>query len=387
MMPRLFSMGVLMFVGLFCGCGGDATANKSAGDAKADSAKVDSSKVADANKKKMLEGVPVKVAPVETGAISAHVMYSATVEAEETIDIYAQASGLVCKVLIEEGEDVKEGQILIELVDDDLQLNEAEARLTYEKLATQIERKVELYNRQLLSKEDYEDLKINVEQARIRWDRAKLALAHAKVRAPATGVIARRLVKLGDRIGANTKLYEMMNLQRLIAQVHVPGQGMRNLSVGQQAMVTTDFVPDVKFDGRILRISPVVDPGSGTFKVTLEIDAHGHKLRPGMFVNAHIVTATHVNAVLVPKRALVYDDGLPHVFVISDSTASRVQFEVGFDDTEQVEVLAGVKQGDYIVVVGQNGLKDKARVRIIDGDGLRIPVAQPDSTAVNKKSS
>ncbi|MDP6040795.1 MAG: hypothetical protein QGG64_19760, partial [Candidatus Latescibacteria bacterium] len=90
-------------------------------------------------------------------------------------------------------------------------------------------------------------------------------------------------------------------------------------------------------------------------------------------------TATHKKAVLVPKRAVVYDDGMPHVFVVSDSTANKVRFEMGFDDTEFVEVTSGVKKGDQIVVVGQNGLKDKAKIRIIKGEGLRIP-AKPDST-------
>ena len=224
---------------------------------------------------------------------------------------------------------------------------------------------------------------MSVEQSKIRWERARLSLAYAHVRAPVDGVISQRLVKIGDRVGQSAKLYEMVNLSRLIAHVHVPGQGMQNLSMGQRALVTTDFLPDSKFEGRILRISPVVDPGSGTFKVTLELDADDRRLRPGMFVNAHIVTATHMQAVLVPKRAVVYDDGMPHVFVVSDSMALKKQFDIGFDDSEHVEVVSGIDKGDLIVVVGQNGLKDKAKVRIIDGEGLRIP-AKPDSNATEK---
>lgn len=399
MLQRMFALScvlmVLVALGLFSGCGGEATADKSsAGTAaddstQSDSTKVDSTEVANNqkgknqkgknSKKKVAEGVPVKVLSVGTGEISEHVLYSATVEAEETVDIYARGSGLVRRVLVEEGESVIEGQILIELVDDELKLNEAEARLAHKKLEGQLNRKEELFTRQLLAKEEYEDLKINLEQSKIRWERAQLSLDYARVRAPVSGVVSRRMVKLGDRIGASTKLYEMVNLSRLIARVHVPGQGMSNLEIGQQALVTTDFLPDIKFDGKILRISPVVDPGSGTFKVTLELMAKDRLLRPGMFVNAHIVTATHKKAVLVPKRAVVYDDGMPHVFVVSDSTANKVRFEVGFDDTEFVEVMSGVKKGDQIVVVGQNGLKDKAKIRIIKGEGLRIP-AKPDST-------
>jgi membrane fusion protein (multidrug efflux system) len=373
---------VLVALWAFSGCGGEATADKaSAATAATDSTQIDSTQIAKGKneKKKVAEGVPVKVLSVGTGEISEHVLYSAIVEAEETVDIYARGSGLIRRVLVEEGESVVAEQILVELVDDELKLNEAEARLAYKKSEAQLNRKEELYNRQLLSKEAYEDLKINAEQSKIRWERAQLSLDYARVRAPVKGVIAQRLVKLGDRVGASTKLYELVNLSRLIAYVHVPGQGMRNLEVGQKALVTTDFLPDTKFDGVILRISPVVDPGSGTFKVTLELQAKDRLLRPGMFINAHIVTATHEKAVLVPKRAVVYDDGMPHVFLVSDSTANKVRFEMGFDDTEFVEVMSGVKKGDQIVVVGQNGLKDKAKIRIIKGEGLRIP-AKPDST-------
>ena len=391
-------IGILIVLWAFSGCGEEAIADKASSDstaktssAKADSTKVDSTKVAKKRKRqkptpkaknqkpRVAEGVPVKVSVVGTGKISQHVLYSATVEAEETVDIYARGSGLVRRVLVEEGAQVREGQVMIELVDDELKLNEAEAKLAFQKQENQLRRKEELFNRQLLAKEEYEDLKINVEQSKIRWERAQLSLDYAHVRAPVSGVISKRSVKLGDRIGASTKLYEMVNLSRLIAYVHVPGQGMHNLAIGQPALVTTDFLPGTNFQGKILRISPVVDPGSGTFKVTLELESKKRRLRPGMFVNAHIVTATHPRAVLVPKRAVVYDDGLPHLFVVSDSTVNKVRFEMGFDDTEFVEVLAGVKKGDQIVVVGQNGLKDKAKVRIIEGEGLRIP-AKPDST-------
>ncbi|MDA0710812.1 MAG: efflux RND transporter periplasmic adaptor subunit [bacterium] len=369
-----------MVLALATGCGEDAGAKKS-GVAQADSTKTDSTTAGKKDeKKKVQEGVPVKVLLVETGEISEHVLYSSTVEAEATIDIYAQGSGFVRRILVEEGTKVAEGQVLVELVDDDLKLDESEAKLAFQKIEAQLVRKAELYNRKLLAKEEYEDLRMTVEQAKIRWERAKLALAQAHVRAPASGVITNRLVKIGDRVGQSSKLYEMVNLSRLIAQVHVPGQGMQSLVIGQFALITTDFLPDLKFEGHILRISPVVDPSSGTFKVTLELNADDRRLRPGMFVNAHIVTATHEHAVLVPKRAVVYDDGMPHVFVVSDSTAQKVRFVIGFDDTEHVEVVSGVEKGDLIVVVGQNGLKDNARVRIIDGEGLRIP-ARPDSGA------
>lgn len=375
------SLAVLLLISMaLTGCGEEGATGEKQEGAKADSIK------AAQKKKKVPEGVPVKVASVEAGEICSYLLYDATVEAEETADVYTRTTGLVRRVLAEEGDQVRAGQVLVELMDDDLKLSEADARVNYQKLESQFRRKEEMFSRKLLSNEEYEQQKYGLEQARIGWERAKLALAHASVRSPVDGVVAERIVKLGDRIGPSNKLYVLVNMERLIARVHVPGREMRNLSVGRPAVITTDFLPDSTLRGRVMRVSPVVDPGSGTFKVTLELHNTDGQLRPGMFVKSHIVTETHEHAVLVPKRAVVYDDELPHVFVVEDSTASKVKLEVGFEDSNHLEVLSGIERGDLIVVVGQTGLKDQAKVRVIEGEGLQIP-ARPDTTQGKDQAS
>ena len=369
---RLKILPLIVSFGLFAGL--TACGQGEAGDdetTSADSTKTDSTKVD--------EGVPVKVRSVELGRISDYVQHTSAIETEEVIDVYAQTSGLVREVLVEEGDEVKAGQLLVRLVDDELRLSSDEARVNHQKSANKFKRSEGLFERRLLSKEDFEEQTFTLEESRIRWERSKVALAHASVRSPVDGVVAERAVKLGDRIGTANKLFSLVDLQKLIAYVHVPGRDMRYIGIGQRARVTTDFLPGEEFGGYILRISPVVDPRNGTFKVTLAVDESEDLLRPGMFITVNIVTATHGDAVLVPKRAVVYDDGFPHVFVVIDSLAIRKRLEIGFEDSENWEVLSGTARGDLIVVVGQNGLKDEAKVRVIEGEGLRIP-AKPDST-------
>ena len=368
------------------GCGSEDAEGKKQAGSEADSTKMDSTQVDTTKaaqdkdkKKKVPEGVPVKVDSVTQGEISSYLLYSATVEAEETVDVYSRATGLVNRVMAEEGDRVRAGQILVQLVDDELKLREEEAEVDHQKVSSQYKRTEEMFSRKMLAREDFERLQFEMAQTRIRWERARLALDHASVRSPVDGVVSERMVKLGDRLGQNNKLFSLVDLDNLIAHVHVPGREMQNLQKGQPAVVTSDFLPDSTFDARILRVSPVVDPGSGTFKVTLGVDNGKGQLRPGMFVNTHIVTATHKESVLAPKRAVVYDDGLPFVFIVKDSTAKKVQLKVGFEDSQNLEVLSGIQKGDLIVVVGQNGLKDEAKVRVIEGEGLRIP-AKPDTT-------
>ena len=277
--PVLLAM---IFAGwALAGCSGEKAADKSTTEATADSTKVDSTAVdttAAAKKKKAPEGVPVKVHHVQQGSISSYMLYNAKVEAEETVDVYAHGSGLVKRVLAEEGDRVKVGQVLVHLVDHQLKLAEAEAQVAYRKLESNFKRRKEIYSRNLLSKEEYERDEFDLEQARIRWQRAQLDLDHASVRSPISGIVAERIVKLGDRIGPTSKLYVLVNLKSLISRAHIPGSELPNISVGQQARITTDLIPDVDFPGRIIRISPVIDPNSGTFRVTLAIDDEARKV-------------------------------------------------------------------------------------------------------------
>ena len=384
-------LALVSAVWALAGCGGGKSGEQDKSEAAADSTKVDSTAVdttaaAKKKEKKTPEGVPVKVHRVRQGSISSYVVYNGKIEAEETVDVYAHGSGLVKRVLAEEGDRIKVDQVLVHLVDHQLKLAEAEAKIAYLKLESNFKRQEEIFSRKLLSKEDYERDKFDLEQARVRWQRAQLDLDHASVRSPISGVVAERMVKLGDRIGPATKLYVLVNMNSLISRAHIPGTELPNISVGQPARITTNLLPDLDFPGRIIRISPVVDPNSGTFRVTLAIDDAERKLRPGLFVTTNIVTATHDQAMLVPKRAVVYDDGYPHVFVVQDSTARKIQLDLGFEDTQNWEVLSGVSPGDSIVVVGQNGLKDQARVRVIEGKGLRIP-AKPDTTKQEPQES
>jgi RND family efflux transporter MFP subunit len=134
----------------------------------------------------------------------------------------------------------------------------------------------------------------------------------------------------------------------------------------QSAFVTSDHITGEKFEGWIKRVSPVIDPQSGTFKITIGVKNRENRLRSGMFVNTHIITATHNNAVLIPKRAIVYENEVMNVFIVRDSLAHKLILKVGFQDHEKVESLEGISEGDLIIVIGQAGLKDKTKVKIVN---------------------
>jgi RND family efflux transporter MFP subunit len=143
---------------------------------------------------------------------------------------------------------------------------------------------------------------------------------------------------------------------------------MAPLKTGQKAFIASNIALSERFPGWIKRISPVVDPATGTCKVTIGIKDRQNRLRNGMFVRTEIVIDTHEDAVLAPKNALIYENDLEWVYVIEDSIAVRKRVKLGYANGNRFEALQGLAAGDQVVVVGQNTLKDSSEVRVVDLD-------------------
>ncbi|MFQ5585103.1 MAG: efflux RND transporter periplasmic adaptor subunit, partial [Calditrichia bacterium] len=223
----------------------------------------------------------------------------------------------------------------------------------------------EMFKKELLSPQEFEQIKYRTEGAKIEWEQAKLNLSYTKITSPISGIVGERLRRLGERIQITDKLFTVINTEEMIAVVYVPEREIEHISKRQNALIFSDVLKDKIFTGWVKRVSPAVDPQSGTFKVTVGIRNVDNKLRPGMFVNVRIVTDTHKDAVLIPKTAVVYENETMNVFVVRDSVARRIRILPGYQDYQNIESLSGIEAGEKIIVVGQAGLKDSTKVKII----------------------
>lgn len=315
---------------------------------------------------KKIEAVPVEIALAHSGSISSYLLFNSTIETEASVEIFPQISGLVERVAVEEGDRVEAGDTLLYIEDEELRIAKREAQVNRDYQQTSYERTEEMFERKLISDQEFETKKYDLEQSRLRLERAQLTLEHAAITAPFSGVITERHVQVGARVSSGSKLYDLIKLDDMIARVFVPGQYLTTIGNDQQAAITSEFLPDKRFQGWVKRISPVVDPRSGTFKVTVGLHDRFEYLRPGLFVNVRIITDTHEQAVLIPKQAVVYDGGDKFVFTVDDTAAVRIKLQPGFEDADFIEALADIKPDTPIIIVGQNGLKDQARVRIVN---------------------
>jgi membrane fusion protein (multidrug efflux system) len=322
------------------------------------------------------EMVPVETALVTRGEISAFLSFNSTLETESVVDIYPQTTGQVEALFVEEGKVVKEGDPLLKIDDRELRVDADEANGNYEHLKRNYARTQDLYQRNLINKQDYETQTYQLEQARLRLERSKIRLAYATVRAPFAGVISAREVQVGARVAGGTKVFSLVKLDDLVARVFVPGRYLPVVAENQPAVVTSEFLPNKTFTGWVKRISPVIDPKSGTFKVTVGV--RGDKpsdLPPGLFVGVRVITDTRTNAVLIPKRAVIYEGGERYVFAVVNDRAVKKKLTVGFEDPNNVEALAGFEVGTPVIVLGQSGLKDGSLVRSVNAGPAAAPVA------------
>ena len=361
----IFLLISLMF---FIACGNQKAEGEEKSDAE--STKVDSSELAsdDESKKKKesdLDSVPVETIAVWRGEMSSYILLSSTIETEQYVNVYPYLTGVVAKLLAEEGDELKKGDPLLELDAEEYRLAEAKAGTQLKSLRNEFRRLQAQFDKELLSKEVFDKAKFNLEQARISWQEAKLNLDRTTVRAPIDGVVSLRNVRQGDRVMASVHLFSMVNLDNIIATVHVPEKELSVIQKGQLTYLTSDYLEDKRFEGYVKRISPVVNPATGTFKVTIGLDLDHEGLRPGMFVNAFIVTMTNKNALILNKDAIVYDGNKRFVFVVRDSLAYKLPVEVGFEDASRVEIIEGISDTANVIIVGQNGLRDKTKVKVV----------------------
>jgi membrane fusion protein, multidrug efflux system len=313
------------------------------------------------------EMVPVETALVTRGEISAFLPFNATLETEAVVDIYPQTSGQVEALLVEEGQVVKENDILLKIEDRELKVDVEESLANYDHLKRNFERIDDLYKRSLVNKQDYETQAYQLDQARLKLERARIRLSYAMVRAPFAGVVSARDTQIGARVGSATKLFSMVKLDDLVAKVFVPGRYLPVVAENQAAIVTSEFLPDRSFKGWVKRISPVIDPKSGTFKVTVGV--RGDKpsdLPPGLFVGVRVITDTRADAVLIPKRAVVWEGGDRYVFTVVKDRAVKKKLTAGYEDPNNVQALSGFEVGTPVIVLGQSGLKDGSLVRSVN---------------------
>lgn len=310
--------------------------------------------------------IPVEVSNVSRGNISAYYSNTATLEAEQEATVVSKVRGIIEEIYVEEGDMVHAGQVIAKIEDDQYQIEADRAKATLDRLYNEYQRNKELFERELIAAETFQNSQYEYESQKATYDLAALNLEYTSVRSPIGGVISRRFVKAGNMVGTDQQMYRVTDFSPLQAILHIPEHEMSKIRKDQRAELRVDALPNEIFVGHVERISPVVDSETGTFKVTIYVDETRDMLRPGMFGRVKIVYDTRENTRMIPKSAVISEDLAESVYVIKDSLAFKKNIRTGYTNGSNVEVIDGLDDGEMVVTIGQGSLQDSSKVSIIE---------------------
>lgn len=325
------------------------------------------------HKKPAQPATSVAIEHAALGEIASYYTATATLTAEKEAQILARATGVAKALHSEEGDWVQSGQTMLVMEDSEYRLRLAQAEATTTNLRGRFERLQGMWKQQLVSAEEYESTENELKSAEAAEELARLNLSYTKVTAPFSGRLVERLIDVGQNINIGDPLFVVSDFDPLLAVVHVPSKEFKKLKVDQRVVVTLDSNKQ-RLSGRIKLVSPVIDPTSGTIKVTVEIPEYPPDTRPGDFAEVSIVTERRTETTLVPKIAVFTDRGERVLYVAAaDTTAERRVVEVGFEDEAKAEILEGVSAGEPVVVKGQRSLKPGTPLAILEADTVAVP--------------
>ncbi|MBD3615143.1 MAG: efflux RND transporter periplasmic adaptor subunit [Gracilimonas sp.] len=310
--------------------------------------------------------IPVEVSNVSRGDISAYYANTATLDAEQEATVVSKVRGIINEIYVEEGDEVKAGQVIAKIEDEQYRIEAARAKATLDRLQNEFRRNRELFEKNLIAAETFQNSQYEYESQKAAYDLAQLNLEHTSIKSPIGGVVSERFVKRGNMIGTDQQIFRVTDFSPLQAILYVPEHEMAKIRKDQPAELRVDALPNQIFAGHVERISPVVDSQTGTFKVTVFVDETKNLLRPGMFGRVKIVYDTRKNTRMIPKSAIMSEDLAQTVYVIRDSLAFKKQIQTGYTNGLNVEVIDGLEDGETVVTIGQSSLQDSSKVNIIN---------------------
>src|SRR5438876_1721044 len=297
-------------------------------------------------------GMPVEVVVARADTVRDEIAATGQIEAVQSIDLRPEVDGRIVEILVREGQEVDQATPLFKV--DDAQLRAQVAQLEAQRdLAQQaLARAKDLAQQNASSTADLEKAEAEARSAQAQYDLQRIRLDRTTVRAPFAGVVGQRYVSVGDYVTTSTKLASLHTVNPQRAAFQVPERFARDLKPGQQVSFRVAAIAGRDFTGQVDFVDPVVQLPGRTILVKARVPNAARLLQPGMFIEAHLVTAVRPNAVIIPEEAVVPAEGADAVRVVVGGQANRRQVELGVRTPGFVEVTKGVNPGEQVVVGG-----------------------------------
>ncbi len=340
-------------------CGGEAGANGK-GDGKG----------------KPAEPLAVAVTAIAPAEIDRYYRTSGTLRALRSAELVALQPGVVLELRAEEGDRVKAGDTLVRLDGRGFKLQAARDALTAKNASQELRRLEQIADN--LPREELDKQRYALENALASAQVSRHQANQTIVVAPFDGTITRRAIDVGNLATASTPLYSLADLSVLDVELHVPEREANAVQAGAPA--TLELQDGTRFAAAVERRSPVVDPLTGTVKVTVRAREYPAGAVPGAFVRAELRVERRSAAPSLPRTAVFELEGVPHVYVIEDGRARRRPVELGLVGETQAELRGGLDPEAVVVADAGDGVTEGMPVKVaapVPKDSEAVKVAAP----------
>lgn len=317
------------------------------------------------SKTNVVTSYPVSVATVTKMQLSETLSLVGTIAASNDVAVVSETQGRVVAVQAKVGDAKPAGALLVQ-VDDELKKAEfMKAEVNYERAKKDADRFKSLRDEHAATEWQKENAWQAFKMAEAQYIKARKEYRDTKISTPIAGVVTARPVDVGTMVQPGMVVANVVDISKLKVKLNVAEQDAFKLKTGDPVEITTDVYPGVTFSGTIASISAKADE-SHTYPVEITLgNSKEHPLKAGMFGRVNFISMTKKESLSIPREALVGSIKQPQVFVVQNGIALRRDLVVGATVGNAVAVLSGLREGETIVVNGQNNLKDSATVDIV----------------------
>lgn len=307
--------------------------------------------------------VVVRTVTIEKEDIGGEFSVNGTFQAKTTAQISAELSGQVVALYVEEGSEVKAGQLIARLAGEKLNINVNNAKASLDNATATLSRYESAFETGGITAAQLDQARLQVENAKAQYEFSKLNSGDTEVRAKIRGIVNKKFVEHGTIVNPGMPIVEIVDISSLKLKVEVDESLVSQIQPGDKVNVQPGVMRET-LEGRITFIAPSSN-GALKFPVEITIDNKDRRLRAGMYGTAIFNNSGLSSVLTIPREAFVGSVSDNHIFVVNDNVAYLKKIQSGINFGTKVEVTDGLKQGDLVVVSGQINLTDSTKVRIL----------------------
>lgn len=349
----------------------------------------------DSSAEEATQAIPVEVMNIKLGNVVQSLNYNGDIKAEVEVRVFSKIPDRIEKFYVDEGDFVVKDAPIAKIYATTIQqgLAQAKAGLTAVKaqaanMKVEYERAQRLFQESAMSKQQYDAVKTQYEalEAQVQQMEAGVISAESQssdaiIKAPVSGIIGKRYFEEGDMAAPSMPVVTIVQMEKVKISFDATETDLGKLAKGQKAIVSVKSFGDMTFEGKVSKISPILDPLTRMAQVEVLVDNPDKKLKPGMYAQVEVITGTIENTVVVPRYATIESTVMErrqgkdevvknyYIFVVENDKAVQRKLDVFYVNHVNIAVNGGVAVGEKMVISGQNNLRDSSKVSVVQKGG------------------